>query len=303
MKPKVAAHSFIFLANVFYGLNYSIGQYVLRSVSPNAIVFTRVTFSLLLFYLVHKIFIKEQIEKKDRLMFIICGFFGVACNQLLFFTGLKYTSQIHASLLMICTPLLVLLLGWLIKKQTISFLQISGVFIGAIGVFLLILNKQTDDQSDASLFGDLCIILNAASYAIFLILAKPLLTKYSPFTISVQIFFYGCIFIFPFTINDILSVPWAEVHADIYYGWAYIILFATFLAYLFNTLGLHFGNATLVSIYIYTQPLIAACIAVLSGNEQLDKVKIMAGLCICIGVACVSLSGKINTVRRTASGD
>lgn len=290
MNDNAKAHSFILAANIIYGLNYVIAKVALQQIPAFGLVLTRVTIPLLIFYLIHTFFIREKIERKDHRLLFLCGIFGVAANQLMFIKGLSLTSEIHASLIMITTPLLVMMASWFVLKDAITWQKILGILIGAYGVYLLVHAGAKELDSASTVSGDMLIMGNAASYAIFLVIAKPLMLKYSPFTIALWIFFYGWFIVFPFGISEFLSVDWMQLPSPVIAAWIYVVLGATLLAYVFNVLGLKHGSPTLVSIYIYTQPVLATLVAVIAGTDVVTLPKVMASLCIFTGVAIVSFA-------------
>ena len=53
---------------------------------------------------------------------------------------------------------------------------------------LLSANKSS---ASGNLLGDVLILANATSYAIYLILVKPLMLKYKPITVITHVFFFG----------------------------------------------------------------------------------------------------------------
>lgn len=289
---RMKAHIFILSANIIYGLNYIIAKVALQYIPAFGLVLTRVTIPLILFYTIHRFFIFEKVERRDHLLLIVCALFGVAANQLMFIKGLDLTSEIHASLIMITTPILVMIISWFVLGDVITWQKIAGIIVGAAGVYLLVQAGVKEVSSTSTVAGDLLIMGNAASYAIFLVIAKPLMHKYSPFTITLWIFFYGWFMVFPFGINEVLNTEWTQLPFSAIAAWLYVVIGATFLAYIFNVLGLKFGTPTLVSVYIYTQPVLATCIAVLAGTDVLTWAKVIASLCIFTGVAIVSFSIK-----------
>ncbi|MBC8172428.1 MAG: EamA family transporter [Chitinophagales bacterium] len=296
MNNSTKAHVYVIIANIIYGLNYVIAKIALTEIPPLGMVFTRVFVSLIIFWLIHFLFIKEKIVKADHKKMILCGIFGVACNQMLFFTGLDLTSEIHASLIMITTPLLVLIISWIIVREAVTIFKIAGIVVGAIGVYLLISVDVSDINHQANVWGDIFIMLNASSYAIFLVIAKPLMKKYAPFTIMFWIFLYGFIIVFPFGIKDFLLVDWMHLSRNVYMSWLYVVIGATFFAYVFNILGLNHGSPALVSIYIYTQPVIATFVAVVLQTDSLSFIKIISSLLIFTGVAIVSFTAQKTSV-------
>ncbi|WAC00873.1 DMT family transporter [Lacinutrix neustonica] len=73
---------------------------------------------------------KEKIDKKDYKTFFFGAVFGVAINMLLFIKGLEYTTPIHASVIMITVPIIVLVLSAIYLKERITTLKIIGVVLG-----------------------------------------------------------------------------------------------------------------------------------------------------------------------------
>ena len=255
---------------------------------PFAIVTFRVVITCILFWLLHALFIREKIQRQDHVRLFFCGLTGVACNQLLFFKGLSLTSQIHSSLIMITTPIIVLIMGGLFLKEKITIAQIAGICLGFAGVFILIHSGHLIND-DSSVAGDICIMLNAASYGIFLVLAKPVMVKYSPFTVSKWVFLYGCLFTIPFGISSLVQTDFSSLSSDAWWSLGYVVMGATFFAYLLNILGLNYGSPLLVSIYIYSQPVIASIIAATLYHEELTTMKIISALFVFTGVALVTI--------------
>ena len=258
--------------------------------SPLAIVAFRVCCAFLVFFAAHQIFIKEKVDRADHKKFILASLFGVAVNQMLFFTGLSLTSEMHASLIMITTPLLVLIMAWVILRDPITITKSIGILSGAAGVALLIISGTVADNSTASAFGDLCIFINATSYAIFLVIAKPLMKKYAPLTLAKWIFFYGMFMVIPFGFNDLQQLSFGEISTQAWLALSVVVFGATVLAYLFNILGLRYGSPALVSIYIYTQPIIATMVALMLGTDSLTLPKVISAILVFAGVALVSRS-------------
>ena len=103
----------LFFANLIYAVNYGLAKDVMGEGYLQAFSFIlfRVVGAVVLFWLVSIFSKKEKIEKKDYMKFAICGLFGVAANQLMFFEGLHHTSTINASIIMVTNPILVLILA------------------------------------------------------------------------------------------------------------------------------------------------------------------------------------------------
>jgi drug/metabolite transporter (DMT)-like permease len=237
-------------------------------------------------------FFKEKIEKKDFGRLAICGFFGVAANQLMFFYGLNLTNPINAGIIMTANPIMVLLASAFILNTRITYLKIIGLVLGISGALMILLFKKGFSFGSETWVGDLFIFLNATSYAIYLVLVKPLMHKYSPITVIKWVFTFGFLYVIPFGFNQFTEINWTSFTADIWLKFAFVIVATTFLAYLFNIYGLKRLNPSIVSTYIYLQPLIAALFAIWVGKDSFTWIKLTAAVLIFTGVYLVSKPAK-----------
>ena len=167
------------------------------------------------------------------------------------------------------------------------------LLIGLTGAVIIIFNNNSVTEV-SGLTGDFLIFLNATSFGLYLILVKPLISKYSPITVVKWVFTFGLIGVIPFGIYDFNKINW-EMSNDIILKIGFVILFTTFLCYLFNIYGIKYVSPTVVSTYIYLQPVLASFIAVISGKEQLEIISVFCSLLIFGGVYLVSINtNKIN---------
>ena len=227
-----------------------------------------------------------RIEKKDIPRFVGCALTGVAINQMLFIKGLTITSTIHAALLMLSTPMLITLFAliWLNEKFTV--LKGLGLLMGIGGAGLLIFSKDTSGISSIS--GDVLILINAISYAIYFILAKPLMSSYPPLHVIRWVFTFGFFMILPFSWSDVQQIDWPQATTSQLVALGSLVLFGTFFTYSFNTYGLKHLGAGITGSYIYTQPVFAAIIAALFLHEDFSLEKGLAAVLIFAGVFLVS---------------
>ena len=292
MKAVWKAHLAVLTANVIYGANYSVAKQVMPAYfAPFGIIVLRVTGAILLFTLLF--FRKtERIRKEDRIRFVICGLTGVACNQLLFFKGLSLTSPIEAAIILTANPVLVLIASAILARELVTPMKALGILIGLCGALLLILQRPSDAENTGNVLGNLMILLNAAFYAVYLVIVRPLMQRYRASTVMLYVFLCGLIPVLPVGMHEVLSVDWANVPAWAYGSLAFIIVGATFLAYILNAYALATVSSSVVSIYIYMQPFLAALIAIAWGKDELDVSKIISAALVFAGVWLTSRQQK-----------
>ncbi len=231
---------------------------------------------------------EEKIEPKDYLRIIFAGFFGVALNMLSFFKGLSLTSPISASVLMVSTPMIVLILSAIILKERMQKRMIFGIILGLIGTaFLILYGKSVGNATNATL-GNFLVFVNASSYGLYLVIVKKLMDKYNAFNFAKWIYLIGFIMVLPFGWSEFQAIDWVLMPMDIYLKIGFVVVFSTFLTYLLNLLTMRELKPTTISVFVYLQPLFATIFAISLGKDELTLVKIVSAVLIFIGVYLVT---------------
>lgn len=137
--------------------------------------------------------------------------------------------------------------------------------------------------------------MNATSYAIYLVLVKPLMKKYEPITVMKWVFLFGFLIVFPFGFNQFTAIEWSSFTTNTWLAFLFVVIATTFFAYLFNIYALKSVNPSVVSIYIYSQPIVATMVALIIGQDELNLLKMVSALMIFIGVYMVSRKPKLKT--------
>ena len=290
MNEKTKAHLAVLAANLVFAGNFSVVKYVTpRLIAPFGLNVVRVVVSVSLFWLLWLFGKPERkIDREDIGRFIISGITGVTINQLLFIKGLSITYSTHASLLMLCTPIMITFSSLIILKEKPSLMRILGLVLGISGAMVLILSKDPTGKGENVWLGDLFVALNATSYSLYFILVRPLLAKYSPLQVIRWVFTIGGILILPFGWNEFISAPWVSFSATALAAMAFIAVVATFLGYLLNTYGLHHLKASATGAYMYLQPFFVATIAWFILDEPFGWNKVLAAALIFTGVWMVN---------------
>jgi drug/metabolite transporter (DMT)-like permease len=285
------AHLALLGANLFYGAGFTVAKTVMpRLVQPFGFILIRVGVVAILFWL--SAFggsrFQAKIERRDWPILVLGGLFGVALNQMLFFYGLNLTTPIHASLIMMSTPLLITLIAAVILKAGMSWQQVLGLLLGIGGAAVLMTAGKELAATPTALRGDLAIFFNAASYAIYLVIIKPLMLRYRPIIVIRWVFLFGLLFALPFSWPEFARIPWQQFDASDVAAVAFIVICCTFFTYLWNIYALRLLSPSTAGAYIYLQPLFAAVIAMLWLGERLTAMKLLAALLIFSGVYLVS---------------
>lgn len=290
MNKIVKAHLALLTVNLIYGANYSIVKKLEHYIDPFALVLIRAVVTMLLLW-VTGLFVRDKtIEKKDFRKLMLLGIFAIALNQLLFIKGLYMGNAINASIIMILSPIVVILIEILFLKEKAPIIRIAGIATGTVGAAILLLFKTAGPTGNSLFIGDILILINCISWSIYMVMVKPLMLKYKTATVVKWIFLFGSIYVLPFGWSGFSAFNISAMGATQWACMAYVVVGSTFIAYFLNTYALTELSASIASTYIYLQPVIAALFAIALKQDTLDVIKIVSASLIITGIFLVSRS-------------
>ncbi|MCK8523063.1 DMT family transporter [Aquimarina sp. D1M17] len=301
---KARAHIALLSVNMIYGANYLIAKGLMpNKLEASALVFLRISGAGVLFFIL-KLFSKEKVDRKDIPRLALCGFLGVAANQFFSMNGLNLTSPVDAAIIITAMPIYTVIISRFLLKEPFTVQRIVGITLGGSGAVLLIYLGNSGLGS-GSLKGNIFVAINALAFAFYLVIVKPMMSKYKPITVIIWTFLFGFIFMFPFCISPLLRTNFASFEASNWISLLYVIIGPTFLAYFLNMFALQYVKPTVSSSYIYVQPAVAmilvALISYLIVDSQykgdITSVKLLCCVLIFIGVYLIS-SGPIKWFKK-----
>jgi len=276
-------------ASAIYGVNHTVAKGVMPTyIEPFGFILLRVGGAAILFWLISFLGPKEKIEREDWPRILICAIFGMVINMLFFFKGLSFSTPINSSVIVTLSPVIVLLLASVLIKEKITLLKSLGVIIGLGGALVLIFFSANQGENAPNIpLGNTLFIVNAVSYGLYLIMVKPLTKKYHSYTLMKWLFTIAVVINLPITFGEFSQVNWASLPFDAVWKMGFVVLGTTFATYLLNIYALKHLSASTISVFIYLQPLIAISYAIYSGADQLNTIKIIAGVLVFFGVYLV----------------
>ncbi|WP_109301749.1 DMT family transporter [Aquimarina sp. AU474] len=292
---KAKAHIALLSVNMIYGANYLIAKGLMpHKIEASALVFLRISGAGILF-LILKLFIKEKVDRKDIPRLALCGFLGVATNQFFSMNGLSLTSPVDAAIIITAMPIFTVIISYFLLKEALTTQRILGVTIGGLGAVLLIYLGNSG-VGTGSITGNIFIAINALAFAFYLVLVKPLMSKYKPITVIIWTFLFGFISMFPFCIEKLIHTNFTSFETSNWISLFYVVVGPTFLAYLLNMFALQYVKPTVSSSYIYVQPAVAmilvALVSYLVVNSQykgdINVTKLLCCVLIFLGVYLIS---------------
>ncbi len=277
-------------ATTIYGLNHTIAKGVMPNyVQPYGFIMLRVIGAACLFWLISVFGPRERIDKKDYLRMLVCALLGMGFNMLVFFKGLALSTPINSSVLVTTTPIIVLILSAVLIKEKVLPQKMLGIAIGLIGALGLILFGAEIRRDAPNIpLGNFLILMNSVFYGSYLIGAKTLIAKYHPFTFMKWLFTIGIFICLPFGYRELMEIQWGTLPLNTIWSIVFVIVGTTFCTYLFNIFALTQLKASTLSAFVYVQPLFGILFAIITGQDSLTTVKILAACLVLLGVYLAS---------------
>ncbi len=290
-------HTLILFANIIWGLNSPIAKEVLSygdgMVTPIALTLFRMLGATVLFWITSLFLRKEVVRHEDMLRLFFAAMLAIVFNQGLFMFGLSLTSPVDASVIATMLPITTMIIAAIALKEPITGKKLSGIFLGASGALILILNSyngSTDSNNPYATWGTIFCLTSQLSFALYLTLFKDLIDRYSPVTLLKWMFMYATICFIPFSYGDVVDIDFKLLPPSILWAIVYVVAGATFLCYLFLPFGQKTLRPTVISMYNYAQPIFASIFAVMIGIDTFGPTKGAAVVLVFSGVYFVTRS-------------
>lgn len=295
MKFDVFGHASMVGANAMWGMMSPISKYLLIGgfVTPLVITDLRIGGAMVLFWLLSLFTKKESVPAKDLVKLFFASLFAIVLNQGSFIIGVNLTSPSDASIITTSMPLWAMVLSAFILKEAITGLKLLGIGFGAAGALTLILNSANGVQtsnSDTAIYGDLLVLFAQFSYALYMVLYKNFVSRYSLVTIMKWMFTFAFICTMPFSFQDFVDTTWTDLGLLETGGLFFIVFFATFVSYILCIVGLKRLSPTITGMYNYVQPIVACIVAILWNMDTFSVTKLLAIIMIFTGVYLVTIS-------------
>ncbi len=285
-KQPLIAHLCMLCAGTCWGLMAPIGKdAMLNGIDGIDLVSFRVLGGALLFWLTSLFTKKEHVPVKDILLLGCAGLFALVFNQCSYTIGLNLTSPSNSSIMTTSMPIFAMVLSFFILKEPITWQKAGGVLLGCAGAVIIITTSATAGNAKVgNIWGDLLCMSAQLSFALYLSLFKPLVQKYSLFTVNKWMFTWATLIIWPFTLGHVSSIDFASVPMSTWWETGFVVFFGTYISYICMMVGQQTLRPTVVSVYNYMQPLVSVSVSVAAGLAVFKTSQALAAILVFSGV-------------------
>ena len=292
-QESLKGHLSIAAAYTIFGLNLVFCKDIANSetVSPYVLFTLRAIGASALFWLLSLFMPKEKVDKADYPKIAAASMVGLFIPQMTFLMAITVTSAIDTAIIGTLGPIFTMIFAFLFLGEPITGKKAGGVAFSFAGILFLIFNSVHEGgATSTSPWGVVLLLINSLSFSLYLGLFRPLISKYSVITFMKWSFLFSLIVSLPISAKGLLTTNYAAIPGNVLWEIGYLIFFATFVAYFLIPYGQKFIRPTLVSMYSYLQPIIAAIVSIWAGVDSLTWQKVLSSALVVGGVILVSRS-------------
>jgi drug/metabolite transporter (DMT)-like permease len=229
-------------------------------------------------------------KPKDWLYFALLGFLGITFHQWLQSTGLETSQATTTGWIVASMPIFIAILGWLVLKEKINWLQALGILLAAFGVLLVVTHGNFSSLVSGKFGapGDILILISAPNWAVFTILSRRGLKTYPAALMMFYVMTLGWLFS---SVLFVVGRGWESIHNIALDGWlalGFLGILCSGVAYIFWYDALKVLPVAQVGTYLYIEPVVTVIVSFLLLNEKITLAGVLGGVVILLGVWLVN---------------
>ena len=292
-KEHVIGHLSAAGAYLIFGINILTSREVALDghITPISVFAFRSVGAALLFWIASLFGPRQKVAVRDLPRIFMASLLGLFLTQMTFLKGITLITPFDCAITASLTPVMTMFVAAVAIKEPVTWRKMLGVMVSMAGVLLLVFHtNHVGGVAQTEPLGIALILLNGLCFACYLGIFKPLIDKYNVIDFMKWMFLFSALMCLPFATDDLVALPYAEVSSTAWGCLLFTVVAATCISYFLIPVAQRRIRPTLVSMYSYLQPIVAAVLGILSGLDTLTVVKVVSASLVFVGVAIVNRS-------------
>lgn len=275
----------LIMMTVIWGMNAVIVKLTYTQIPPMAFMAVRFVIAGALLLIILRVTEGSlRVDRRDWPKFLVAGMVGTGLYQPLFLTGLSMTSASVTALIIATSPIFVALINRVLGREILPLRGWLGIALTFAGIILIVAASGGVTLSSQSFVGDMLILAGSFLWALYAVLAAPLMARYSPLRVTALTTSIGAAPIIVIGLPATLALDWSQVDLWGWSGLIYSALFAIVVGYIIWNNGVKKIGGTRTALYGNLIPVIGVITATLLLGEQLTPLKIAGAAVIFVGL-------------------
>jgi drug/metabolite transporter (DMT)-like permease len=282
----------LIIAIICWAGNFVVGRAVNGLVPPVGLAFWRWLGSTLVIaaFAVPRLRQDWPVVRSQIRIVLLLSLLGIAIFNTLIYTGLQYTTAINASLMQSAQPVVIIILSFLLFRDTVTTRQMVAVAISLVGVMTIITRGDVAVLRALSLnAGDLIVLVAVLSYASYttLLRRRP---RIHPLSFLFVIFSIGTVMMLPLYLWEGLAGHPMRLNLVTLGAVGYVVFFPAILAYFCYNRGVELIGANRAGHFFHLQPVFGTLLAMLFLGEQFQLFHAVGMALILSGIGLATFS-------------
>jgi drug/metabolite transporter (DMT)-like permease len=246
---------------LIWGFNFAVLKYGTQVLEPLAYNGARMIVGALVMTAV-------VMSQRDRLpslrdigALMLLGILGHGVYQAFFIQGLARTRAGTASLVIAASPAVIAIVGRIFGGEPITKRQVMGILASISGVLLVIVGSANSSEGEASVIGDMLILVSVVAWAFYTTWLRPMTHRIDGVQIAAWTLVGGTIPMALYAAPAMLRAEWGAVTPLTIGAILYSGLMALGVAYLFWYRGVRVIGPTRTAMYSNLQPIVAVAVS------------------------------------------
>lgn len=289
------------LTSLFWSLNWVIGRAIVGHVSPLTLTFIRwlVAVAVMMPFAWRGIRAHWPAIRRHWKVIAWLGFWGTGLHNAFAYVGLQYTTATNGVLMNSAVPILIVLMGWMVYRETITRMQMLGVAISLAGIVAII--SRGDLQLLAQLRlnkGDIILLVGMVFWAAYSVFLRMKPAELPGLTLLACCGCVGLTLLLPVMLFEMIFLggrvefTLATVSAMLYVG-----IFPSFVGYVFWNRGVAEVGPNIAGLFLHLLPAFGALLAWLFLDERIYLFHIVGIALILAGITLTARGRKTANVE------
>ena len=276
------------VTSLFWSLNWVIGKAVVGTISPLTLTFIRwvIAVAAMMPFAWPHIRMHWPLIRRHWKAIAWIGFWGTGLHNAFAYVGLHYTTATNGVILNSSIPVMIIVTGWLIYRDTITRVQALGVAISMAGVLSVLTGGDLSVLATLTLNrGDLIVLVGMVFWAVYTVLLRLKPAELPGLALLACCGTVGIVLLAPLAAVELLFLGGkveftpASVAAMVYVG-----TFPSFVGYVFWNRAVAEVGSNVAGIFIHLMPAFGSLLAWMFLGERIRAFHLVGIALILAGV-------------------
>jgi drug/metabolite transporter (DMT)-like permease len=280
---------------LFWSLNWVVGKAVTGTISPLALTFIRwvIAVSAMMPFAWPLIRAHWPLIRRHWRDIALLGFWGTGLHNAFAYVGLHYTTATNGVILNSAIPVMIIVTGWLVYRDTITRVQALGVGVSMAGVLAVLTGGDPSVLATLTLNrGDLIVLAGMVFWAVYTVLLRLKPAQLPGLALLACCGLVGVVLLAPLAAAELLFMGGrveftpASVAAMVYVG-----TFPSFIGYVFWNRAVAEVGSNVAGIFIHLMPAFGSLLAWILLGERIRAFH-LAGIALILAGVWLTARGR-----------